>query len=405
MSRYFTPENFEEERLRGIKLEEKTSSDNTPYSSIEFVYNYPCEICSKEDDNETCTICGKPCPNCSPLTDECPSCKESPDNDCSYCKEVWADCKKCQKGKTVNNSLGTPILRLMDLTSEYGISFPPGPKMYGKMSVGININYNDELHVKYFGDSNYTPGQPDGIIKRIRLRVIGIFKQLGGAKYPKYAGKKMDENELCRATNLFAAHIKVPPTEEEISEDTTGNLVKKSKKFAKYFKGKYHQSKFFLEKKEDAMSEDDKNTVAVMRRQKDYGLGRGETPVGVYSFTKFFYAVKNRKDEVEIKQVRNLNDLSGKTITGCFYINYDSLYIGNTTALVENLNQVFINSISDVKSNSFIDNKTIVEQIMLNKNQSEKVMQVAEWFEKETKSEDVSKIEKSSDGFLFDDVT
>lgn len=413
MTHYFTAETFDPRRLTGLKMENKVASDGTQYSSIELQYLYPCDICSEVPPGEvsTCTRCNIPCPVCTPFMDECGSCLSNGSRlpNCPECREIWDNCKRCTEGFLHNNTIGKPMLKLSDLKSDYGLTFSSGPKMFGKMSIGFTIDYNNPDHLSYFGDSNLTDGQPDGVLKKIRMRAIRILRELGGSKYPKYGREPMDENILCTDKSRFAAHIRAPPSEEEIREDKTGNMAKKSKEFSKWIKCKYFQSK--SKKDYNSMTLEERKTADIMAKQKQDGLAKGEKPVNVYSFTKFFFATsvddpenKNNKT-IEIRQFPRIQDLSGKCITGHCYIDYSSIYIGTTIALVESLNQFFLTAVEETKSSRFVDNDRLLSNIKMNSAQMSSMLSVGSWLEKklsEASTVEEEQIQESSDGINFD---
>lgn len=306
MTHFFTPDNFEASRFDCHKISVEEAKDGTKFKRLKFFYRYP-----------------------------------TPDGD------VEAE----------------PMLRLVDLESKRGITASGDPRYFGKASIGVTVDPSDSNHVKIFGDADHIEGTEDGILKRIRMRVIELFYEHGGPSYPKVGKNKMSPEDLSANFKLFAAHMKFPPTQEEIEEDTTGALAKKKKECNKFFKIKYIQSR--PDNVEPELVED-------MIRQKTQGLKMGEVPVGCFTPTKFFKAVENGDGSSKIKteEIRDFTSLIMKSFKFVAYVKYPSLYIGNLFALEENLFQVMIWEVSEATSGvGFIDSHAKIEELTLNTEQ------------------------------------
>lgn len=398
---YFTADNFDPERFRADGQEELKSKEGTvSYSSIPFYYMYPCMICSQIEPGEIspCKQC-QFCTICSEFISKCTECDTK--GTCQACIDQKNNCTHCTNGRILKETRAPPILCLENLTADYGLIFSLKVNMFGKMSIAFNIDWNNPLHVKYFGDT-VLANQPDGVLTKIWKRIVAIYEKIS----PKYPDG-MDQNTVCYNKQLFPQPIRRPPTENEIRKDNTGNLSKKPKIYQKYFKAKYYQIK--NPKSPEEMTPEEKKIQAKMDIQKRDGLVSGERPINVFSPTKFFYAKENEVDSegnptYTIEQVKQIQSLAAKSITGNFYIRYDSLYLGQVTAVLEKLTQVFITNIGSGRSDTFIDSDKILKSIKLNSNQSRKALEVAKWFSEQ--QPDVKDYEEdedlTADGFKID---
>lgn len=361
-------------------------------ASYSHIYYYDCDICKNikppvrcekcEDEDEKCDdcaidyeiyekkkckICGTDCIACNAVQKNCKKCKNKDfmDEDvCGKCSNAFDDCKQCENGKRHGRVKDDLNVYYSDLVSNYGLGFSPGKKMYGKASIGVDIDYTKyEDHNAIFADSIMGYGEGDGFLAKLRMRTIELWKEKE-TDYPEHDDEPKSEKAVYKDFKSFAKHIKFPPTEAEKAKDKEGKLEKAKKIPAKYFKIKYYP-KTVSEKDPDY-----KEISSTLARYASQGLKKQEKPKYHYCGTKF--GIPNEDFTDVIKE--NYLKFAGQGMKFDILVTYTQLYIGTMYSNVEKVRDVIITQGIDNGNNSFVNASTVLDKLKRNSEQDRRMI-------------------------------